>query len=142
MPSGRPCAPTTTCGSPMSPRNSPRATRSDQLVSPNAVRNAGRHSSLSHEHPDGEARDDAGQKRTHGSRRYRDGRGAPDGWSGDEGNRTPNPLLAKQVLCQLSYVPQRAEPCGKDTDETSGSAWGYQDLNLGPLRYQRSALTA
>jgi hypothetical protein len=21
-------------------------------------------------------------------------------------------------------------------------AWGYQDLNLGPLRYQRSALTA
>lgn len=29
---------------------------------------------------------------------------------GDEGNRTPNPCLAKAVLCQLSYVP--------------GSAWG------------------
>lgn len=24
---------------------------------------------------------------------------------GDEGNRTPNPRLAKAVLCQLSYVP-------------------------------------
>jgi hypothetical protein len=24
---------------------------------------------------------------------------------GDEGNRTPNPSLAKAVLCQLSYVP-------------------------------------
>src|SRR4051794_37727125 len=28
--------------------------------------------------------------------------------SGDEGNRTPNPRLAKAVLCQLSYVPGRA----------------------------------
>ena len=27
--------------------------------------------------------------------------------SGDEGNRTPNPRLAKAVLCQLSYVPRR-----------------------------------
>ena len=25
---------------------------------------------------------------------------------GDEGNRTPNPRLAKAVLCQLSYVPE------------------------------------
>ena len=25
---------------------------------------------------------------------------------GDEGNRTPNPRLAKAVLCQLSYVPR------------------------------------
>ena len=25
--------------------------------------------------------------------------------SGDEGDRTPDPLLAKQVLSQLSYVP-------------------------------------
>ena len=24
---------------------------------------------------------------------------------GDEGNRTPDPLLAKQVLSQLSYTP-------------------------------------
>ncbi|CRK60723.1 hypothetical protein [Alloactinosynnema sp. L-07] len=27
---------------------------------------------------------------------------------GDEGNRTPNPCLAKAVLCQLSYVPDPA----------------------------------
>jgi hypothetical protein len=27
---------------------------------------------------------------------------------GDEGNRTPNPCLAKAVLCQLSYVPESA----------------------------------
>ena len=25
--------------------------------------------------------------------------------SGDEGNRTPDPLLARQVLSQLSYAP-------------------------------------
>src|SRR5882757_1768308 len=30
---------------------------------------------------------------------------------GDEGNRTPNPRLAKAVLCQLSYVPA-ADPGG------------------------------
>ncbi len=28
---------------------------------------------------------------------------------GDEGNRTPNPRLAKAVLCQLSYVPMLSE---------------------------------
>ena len=28
---------------------------------------------------------------------------------GDEETRTPNPRLAKAVLCQLSYVPQRPE---------------------------------
>jgi hypothetical protein len=31
----------------------------------------------------------------------------PELLSGDEGNRTPNPRLAKAVLCQLSYVPER-----------------------------------
>ena len=29
---------------------------------------------------------------------------SPEG-GGDEGNRTPDPLLAKQVLSQLSYTP-------------------------------------
>ena len=28
-------------------------------------------------------------------------------FGGDEGNRTPDPLLAKQVLSQLSYTPKR-----------------------------------
>ena len=32
---------------------------------------------------------------------------------GGKGTRTPNPLLAKQVLCQLSYAPTNG--CGKDT---------------------------
>jgi hypothetical protein len=27
---------------------------------------------------------------------------------GDEETRTPDPLLAKEMLCQLSYVPQAA----------------------------------
>ena len=31
--------------------------------------------------------------------------------SGDEGNRTPNPRLAKAVLCQLSYVPEQPGRC-------------------------------
>jgi hypothetical protein len=31
---------------------------------------------------------------------------APDG--GDEETRTPDPLLAKEMLCQLSYVPGAA----------------------------------
>jgi hypothetical protein len=35
------------------------------------------------------------------------GSGATEGLSGgDDGNRTHDPLLAKQVLCQLSYVPR------------------------------------
>ena len=34
--------------------------------------------------------------------------GAPDGeGGGDEETRTPDPLLAKEMLCQLSYVPRR-----------------------------------
>ena len=31
--------------------------------------------------------------------------GFPKGSGGDEGARTPDPLLAKQVLSQLSYTP-------------------------------------
>ena len=30
-----------------------------------------------------------------------------DGNGGDEGTRTPDPLLAKEVLSQLSYIPTR-----------------------------------
>ena len=33
---------------------------------------------------------------------------------GDEGTRTPDPLLAKQVLYQLSYIPAlKALPCAR-----------------------------
>ena len=49
---------------------------------------------------------------------------------GDEETRTPDPLLAKEMLCQLSYVPQ---PKGW---------WAFLDSNQRPLPYQGSALTS
>src|SRR5919206_2682612 len=44
---------------------------------------------------------------------------------GDEGNRTPNPRLAKAVLCQLSYVP------GWEVGPPGGSAGGGRADPLG-----------
>ena len=38
----------------------------------------------------------------------------PFGAGGDKGARTPDPLLAKQVLSQLSYTPER-DPYEKET---------------------------
>ena len=58
---------------------------------------------------------------------------------GREGIRTPDPLLAKQVLSQLSYVPNgesRPEPF----QWGAVSQWVYQDSNLGPQLYQSCAL--
>ena len=37
------------------------------------------------------------------------GRAAAGGGGGDEETRTPDPLLAKEMLYQLSYVPQAPE---------------------------------
>src|SRR4029450_3729454 len=49
--------------------------------------------------------------------------------SGDEETRTPNPRLAKAVLCQLSYVPAAA----RDTTSVAGSAArGYVVSGAGP----------
>src|SRR4051794_40645238 len=45
---------------------------------------------------------------------------------GDEGNRTPNPRLAKAVLCQLSYVPVLSEDVTR-----SGSSRGTPGSVLG-----------
>jgi hypothetical protein len=54
-------------------------------------------------------------------------------WSGgDEETRTPDPLLAKEMLCQLSYVPIA----------TRGWWWAFLDSNQRPLPYQGSALTS
>jgi hypothetical protein len=53
------------------------------------------------------------------------------GGGGDEETRTPDPLLAKEVLCQLSYVPL-----------AEGSWWAFLDSNQRPLPYQGSALTS
>jgi hypothetical protein len=52
------------------------------------------------------------------------------GGGGDEETRTPDPLLAKEVLYQLSYVPS-----------ASGWWWAFLDSNQRPLPYQGSALT-
>ena len=55
-----------------------------------------------------------------------------DAGGGDEETRTPDPLLAKEMLCQLSYVP--APGCGE--------WWAFLDSNQRPLPYQGSALTS
>jgi hypothetical protein len=56
---------------------------------------------------------------------------------GDEGTRTPDPLLAKEVLSQLSYIPaaRRCYPM-------LGRWWAFLDSNQRPLPYQGSALTS
>ena len=54
---------------------------------------------------------------------------AADG--GDEETRTPDPLLAKEMLYQLSYVPA-----------PGGEWWAILDSNQRPLPYQGSALTS
>ena len=55
---------------------------------------------------------------------------------GDEETRTPDPLLAKEMLCQLSYVPQAPR------NESRREWWAFLDSNQRPLPYQGSALTS
>lgn len=55
----------------------------------------------------------------------------PSHQCGEEGNRTPDLLLAKQALYQLSYFPARVPP----------TMCACLDLNQGPRRYQRRART-
>ena len=50
---------------------------------------------------------------------------------GDEETRTPDPLLAKEMLYQLSYVPAGRREW-----------WAFLDSNQRPLPYQGSALTS
>ena len=52
---------------------------------------------------------------------------APDG--GDEETRTPDPLLAKEMLCQLSYVPRRRVVVGDTGLEPVTSALSGQRSN-------------
>jgi hypothetical protein len=49
---------------------------------------------------------------------------------GEEGTRTPDLLLAKQALFQLSYSPDRVPP----------TVCAYLDSNQGPQLYQSCAL--
>ena len=48
-------------------------------------------------------------------------------FGGGKEDRTPDPLLAKQVLSQLSYTPIKW--------------WVWEDLNFRPYAYQAYALT-
>jgi hypothetical protein len=54
--------------------------------------------------------------------------------NGDNRIRTGDPLLAKQVLYQLSYVPRNGH-------QPSIVWWAREDLNLRPHAYQACALT-
>jgi hypothetical protein len=54
---------------------------------------------------------------------------------GDEETRTPDPLLAKEMLFQLSYAPSKARLF------TERRWWAFLDSNQRPLPYQGSALT-
>ena len=54
------------------------------------------------------------------------------GSGGDEETRTPDPLLAKEMLFQLSYVPL----------PRTVRWWAFLDSNQRPLPYQGSALTS
>ena len=59
---------------------------------------------------------------------------APRGGGGGERDRTDDPLLAKQVLSQLSYTPD--EPA-----TVAGWWWVWMDSNHRPPPYQDGALT-
>ena len=48
---------------------------------------------------------------------------------GDEETRTPDPLLAKEMLCQLSYVPLPVEMVGVSGLEPETSALSGQCSN-------------
>ena len=68
--------------------------------------------------------------------------------NGDNRVRTGDPLLAKQVLYQLSYVPKgnitgtiRRTTDGPDTRLEQTLWWAREDLNLRPHAYQACALT-
>ena len=60
------------------------------------------------------------------------------GGGGGGRDRTDDPLLAKQVLSQLSYAPISAQPQRGCTAE---DWWAREDLNLRPHAYQACALT-
>ena len=68
---------------------------------------------------------------------------------GDRGGgdrvRTDDPLLAKQVLSQLSYAPWnslRGIFLGAVEDISHQIWWAREDLNLRPHAYQACALTS
>ena len=65
---------------------------------------------------------------------------------GDDRDRTDDPLLAKQVLSQLSYAPTRTPPALPTVPHARTAPvahwWAREDLNLRPHAYQACALTS
>ncbi len=65
---------------------------------------------------------------------------------GAEETRTPDPLLAKEVLYQLSYGPESGcAAFGAGSNGIIGPGergWAFLDSNQRPLPYQGSALTS
>ena len=67
---------------------------------------------------------------------------------GGDRTRTDDPLLAKQVLSQLSYTPSYLEHLSLDLEHLSlehlreEQWWAREDLNLRPHAYQACALTS
>ena len=59
----------------------------------------------------------------------------PASGSGARGSRTPDILLAKQALYQLSYGPD------KRVRQLGCQRWDWEELNLRPHAYQACALT-
>ena len=66
----------------------------------------------------------------------------PEDRGGGEGTRTPDPLLAKQVLCQLSYTPTTVEGVSDQCRSTQSAWWAWEDLNFRPHAYQACALAS
>ena len=63
-----------------------------------------------------------------------------DDCGGGERVRTDDPLLAKQVLSQLSYAPYWYHQ-SLATQAWAPFWWAREDLNLRPHAYQACALT-
>ena len=70
---------------------------------------------------------------------------------GDERNRTADPLLAKQVLSRLSYIPHTHHGCQIDDSRfelenrnplSEMEWWAFLGSNQGPHAYQACALTS
>ena len=64
------------------------------------------------------------------------------GFGGDEETRTPDFLLAKEALYQLSYVPLVCSATYDAVRPPVASRWAFLDSNQRPLPYQGSALTS
>ena len=60
----------------------------------------------------------------------------PEPNGGGERNRTDDPLLARQVLSQLSYTPGPLRRLARPD-----TWWAWEDLNFRPHAYQACALT-